>query len=136
LIFKSLPPEFSAFEVNYNNIPDKWDVHKLIAMSVQEDERLKAQNGGLVKYVNHGKKPHKRSFPSKNYQPKNQAESGPSNAPSHGQMKPHGKAPMQNDQPQKPQRAPQQTEFAPNQCHWCKQTGHRKKQCPKWLHHM
>jgi hypothetical protein len=97
LIFKSPPPEFSAFEVNYNTIPDKWDVHKLIVMSIQEEERLKAQNGGLVNYVNHGKKPPKRSFPSKNYQPKNQAESGPSNASSHGQMKPHGKAPVQND---------------------------------------
>jgi hypothetical protein len=63
-------------------------------MSGQEEERLKAQNGGLVNYVNHGKKPQKRSFPSKNYQPKNQAESGPSNASSHEQMKPHGKAPM------------------------------------------
>jgi hypothetical protein len=51
-------------------------------------------------------------------------------------MKPNGKAPMQNDQPQKPQKAPQQMEFAPNQCHWCKKTGHWKKQCPKWLHFM
>jgi hypothetical protein len=66
LIFKSLPPEFSAFEVNYNTIPDKWDVHKLIAMSVHEEERLKAQNGGLVNYVNYGKKPQKRCFPNKN----------------------------------------------------------------------
>jgi hypothetical protein len=56
LVFKSLPQEFSAFEVNCNTIPDKWDIHKLIARCVQEEDRLKAQNGGSVNYVNHSKK--------------------------------------------------------------------------------
>jgi hypothetical protein len=121
LVFKSLPQEFSTFEVNYNTIPDKWDIHKLIAMCVQEEDRLKAQNGGSVNYVNHSKKQvQKKNFPSKNYTPKNQWESGPSNAPN----KPHGKGPAQDDQSHKP---PVQQEVAPNQCLWCKKTRHWKK---------
>jgi hypothetical protein len=130
LVFKSLPQEFSAFEVNYNTILDKWDIHKLIAMCVQEEDRLKDQNGGSVNYVNHSKKQvQKKNFPNKNYTPKNQWESGPSNAPN----KPHGKGPAQDDQSHKP---PVQQEVAPNQCLWCKKTGHWKKECPKWMKHM
>ena len=88
LVFKSLPPEFSTFAINYNSMTEKWDMHKLIAMCVQEEERLKAQNGGLVNYLQQNKQ--KRSFPTKNFKAKNQWESGPSNA----QGKPHGKAPI------------------------------------------
>jgi hypothetical protein len=99
-------------------------------MCVQEEDRLKAQNGGSVNYVNHSKKPmQKKSFPSKNYPPKNQWESGPSNAPS----KPHGKGPAQDDQSHK---ALVQKEVAPNQCLWCKKMGHCPKECPKWMKHM
>jgi hypothetical protein len=66
LVFKSLPQEFSAFEVNYNTILDKWDIHKLIAMCVQEEDRLKDQNGGSVNYVNHSKKQvQKKNFPNR-----------------------------------------------------------------------
>jgi hypothetical protein len=36
LVFKSLPPEFSTFEVNYNSLTKKWDLHKLVSMCVQE----------------------------------------------------------------------------------------------------
>ena len=92
LVFKSLPQEFSTFAVNYNSMTEKWDMHKLIAMCVQEEERIKAQNGGLVNYLQQNKQ--KRSFPNKNFKAKNQWESGPSNA----QGKPHGKAPIQHDQ--------------------------------------
>ena len=42
LIFVSLPKEFEAFVVNYNLQLEKWDIEKLIAMCVQEEERLRA----------------------------------------------------------------------------------------------
>ena len=42
LVFASLPKEYETFVVNYNMQPDKWDIEKLIAMCVQEEERLKS----------------------------------------------------------------------------------------------
>jgi len=42
LVFASLPKEYETFIVNYNMQPDKWDIEKLIAMCVQEEERLKS----------------------------------------------------------------------------------------------
>ena len=41
LVFAFLPKEYETF-VKYNMQPDKWDIEKLIAMCVQEDERLKS----------------------------------------------------------------------------------------------
>ncbi|XP_066375010.1 uncharacterized protein [Miscanthus floridulus] len=45
LIFSSLPKEYETFIVNYNLQPDKWDIEKLIAICVQEEERLKSSHG-------------------------------------------------------------------------------------------
>ena len=42
LVFASLPKEYEIFVLNYNMQPDKWDIEKLIAMCVQEEERLKS----------------------------------------------------------------------------------------------
>jgi hypothetical protein len=47
LIFNSLPKEFKTFEVNYNSMNDKWALENLIAMCVQEKERIKRNNGGV-----------------------------------------------------------------------------------------
>jgi hypothetical protein len=47
LIFNSLPKEFKTFEVNYNSVNDKWTLDKFIAMCVQEEERIKCNNGGV-----------------------------------------------------------------------------------------
>jgi molybdopterin converting factor small subunit len=47
LIFNSLLKEFETFEVNYNSMSDKWTLEKFIAMCVQEEERIKRNNGGV-----------------------------------------------------------------------------------------
>jgi hypothetical protein len=121
-----LPPEFSTFEVNYNSLTEKWDLHKLVNMCVQEEERLKQQNGGSVNFLQNTNK--KRTFGSKGCKAKNQNESGPSHAPSKSQ----GKAPAQQFQHQRDKKPT----VAPNQCLWCKETGHWQKDCPKWMKHI
>jgi hypothetical protein len=56
LIFASLPKEFNTFVVNYNIQPEKWDLDRCMAMCVQEEERMKATNGGTLHYVKDNKK--------------------------------------------------------------------------------
>jgi hypothetical protein len=46
-----LPKEYETFVVNYNMQTDKWDIEKLIAMCVQEVERLKSSHGDSVCHV-------------------------------------------------------------------------------------
>lgn len=40
-ILNSLPPEYGAFQMNYNTMKDKFSVHELHSMLVQEETRLK-----------------------------------------------------------------------------------------------
>jgi molybdopterin converting factor small subunit len=61
LIFNSLPKEFETFEVNYNSMNDKWTLEKFIAMCVQEEKRIKHNNGG-VDSVNMAKHHQKRKI--------------------------------------------------------------------------
>jgi hypothetical protein len=56
LIFAFLPKEFDTFVINYNIQPEKWDLEKLIAMCVQEEERIKVSHGGTINYVKEKKK--------------------------------------------------------------------------------
>jgi hypothetical protein len=107
---------------------EKWDLHKLIYLCVQEEDRLKAQNGGFLNYVQNNTK--KRTFGSKGYKPKNQHESGGfSSNPS----KPHGKAPVQSDQPHPSQG---KKSVPKDSCMWCKEQGHWQKDCVKWMKYM
>jgi hypothetical protein len=98
VIFASLPKEFDTFVVNYNILPEKWDLERCMAMCVQEEERIKAANGGTLSFV----KDNKRKNININ-----------ANSPS----KPKGKSPMQHQ--------PQQNRFAvnKNQCLYCKKEG-------------
>jgi hypothetical protein len=77
LVMASLHKEFDNFVINYNMSPDKWDIEKMIAMCVQEEDRLKASNGGSINYV--------KDYRKRNYHNRNQG------SPS----KPHGKGPQQ-----------------------------------------
>lgn len=76
-IMTSLSKEFSQFTINYNAMKDKWSIDKLMAMCVQEEERLKAQR---IDYVNQAQdelrkheydlfKPKKQQFKKKGQQP-------------------------------------------------------------------
>ena len=56
LVFASLPKEYETFVVNYNMQPDKWNIKKLIAMCVQEEERLKSSHGDSANHVKDNKK--------------------------------------------------------------------------------
>jgi hypothetical protein len=56
LVFASLPKEYETFVVNYNLQQDKWDTEKLIAMCVQEAERLKSSHGDLANHMKKNKK--------------------------------------------------------------------------------
>jgi molybdopterin converting factor small subunit len=111
LIFNSLPKEFKTFEVNYNSMNDKWTLEKFIAMYVQEEERIKRNNGG-VDIVNMAKHHQKRkNFPPKPYAPKKEDK---------------GKAvSMSSDPP-----------VDKDQCIWCKKRGHYQKNCIEFLKHL
>ena len=65
LVFASLPKEYETFVVNYNMQPDKWDIEKLIAMCVQEEDRLKSSQGDSANLV---KDNNKKNF-NKNAKP-------------------------------------------------------------------
>ncbi|XP_066375204.1 uncharacterized protein [Miscanthus floridulus] len=69
LVFTSLPKEYETFVVNYNMKPDKWDIEKLIAMCIQEEERLKSSQGDSANLVKDNKK---KNF-NKNVKPQGKA---------------------------------------------------------------
>ncbi|XP_066342183.1 uncharacterized protein [Miscanthus floridulus] len=66
LVFASLPKEYETFVINYILQPDKWDNEKLIAMCVQEEERLKSSHGDSINHVKENKK---KNFNNKNAKP-------------------------------------------------------------------
>lgn len=55
-IMTSLPSQFDPFKINYNSLREKWSISDLIAMCVQEEERLKADKKDHVNHVSHGQK--------------------------------------------------------------------------------
>jgi hypothetical protein len=111
LIFNSLSKEFKTFEVNYNSMNDKWTLKKFIAMCVQEEERIKRNNGGVdsVSMAKHHQK--RKNFPPKPYAPKKEDK---------------GKAVSMNSNPH----------VDKDQCMWCKKRGHYQKNCIEFLKHL
>jgi hypothetical protein len=75
LVMSSLPKEFEPFEIDYNSQPESWGIEKLIAMCVQEEERIKEARDDSINHVKHNKK---KNFsispqPKKNYSHDNKA---------------------------------------------------------------
>ena len=121
LIMASLPKEFEAFVVNYNSQPDNWGVEKLMAMCVQEEERIKALHGGnSVNHVKHNYK--KKNYPNNSSYSKNY-NSKPSSS------KPHGKAPKYEGK--SPAKEPDVVDK--DTCRHCKEKGHYMKDCVEFL---
>ena len=50
-ILNSLPSEYGPFQMNYYTMKDKWNVHELHSMLVQEETRLKNQGIYSINYV-------------------------------------------------------------------------------------
>ena len=69
LVFTFLPKEYETFVVNYNMQLDKWDIEKLIAMCVQEEDRLKSSQGDSANLMKDKKK---KNF-NKNAKPQGKA---------------------------------------------------------------
>ena len=52
-IINSLPSEYGPFQMNYNTMKDKWNVHELHGMLIQEEVRLKNQWTHSINFVSH-----------------------------------------------------------------------------------
>jgi hypothetical protein len=86
LVMSSLPKEFEAFETNYNSQSQNWGIEKLIAMCVQEEERIKDACGDFINLVKHNKK--------KNFSNSTKSKRSYSHDHKTSSSKGQGKAPM------------------------------------------
>ncbi|GMP36789.1 hypothetical protein CsSME_00008798 [Camellia sinensis var. sinensis] len=105
-IMTSLPAQFGPFKINYNTQKDKWKMSELIAMCVQEEERLKAEKPDMAHLTTLG--PTKKIFKKGKSKKKKNA----------------------NDETHK------SNEENKIRCHFCRKKGHIRKDCPgfkSWL---
>jgi hypothetical protein len=56
LVMSSLSKEFEGFEINCNSQPKNWGIEKLIAMCIQEEEKIKDVHDDFINHVKHNKK--------------------------------------------------------------------------------
>ena len=52
-ILNSLPPQYGPFQINYNNMKEKWNVNQLAIMLNQEEARLKQLEQHSIHLINH-----------------------------------------------------------------------------------
>ncbi|KAH1202235.1 hypothetical protein GmHk_17G048746 [Glycine max] len=103
-ILNSLPSEYGPFQISYNTMKDKWNVHELHNMLVQKEIGLKNQVSHLVHYVSH----------------QGNQRTGKKLVKKHDK----GKGPLKiNDGLKK--------ELKGNNCNFCGKSGHFQKDCPK-----
>jgi len=102
-ILNSLPFEYGPFHMNYNTMKNKWNVHELHNMLVQEDTRLKNLGSHSIQYV------------------KNQRAVGKKVTKKHGK----GKGPLKIDE------FSTKIQKKNDKCHSCEKSGHFQKDCIK-----
>ncbi|KAJ9553455.1 hypothetical protein OSB04_017500 [Centaurea solstitialis] len=115
-IMTSLPTQFGPFKINYNTQKEKWKMSELIAMCVQEEERLKIEKPDVAHLTT--TTPNKRKFNdgAKGSHKGNKSYTGPSKSQKTG-----------------PSTSGTKREA---KCRFCKKFGHTQHDCPKfkeWL---
>ncbi|XP_028223512.1 uncharacterized protein LOC114405010 [Glycine soja] len=101
-ILNSLLSEYGPFQMNYNTMKDKWNVHELYSILVQDEAKLKNQGNHSVHYENNqgvGKKVNKK----------------------------HGK----DKGPLKIVESSTKIHKKNETCHFCGKSGHFQMNCPK-----
>ncbi|KAK9048283.1 hypothetical protein SSX86_032755 [Deinandra increscens subsp. villosa] len=112
-IMTSLPPQFDLFKINYNTQKEKWKMSELIAMCVQEEERLKLEKPDVAHLTTSNPNKKKGSF-------KGKGEMGNKSKPN--KISTPG--------------ASTSTFKGTPKCRFCHKKGHTQRDCPKfkeWL---
>lgn len=126
-IMTSLPAQFGPFKINYNTQKEKWKMSELIAMCVQEEERLKVEKPDVAHLTTTHHKNKRFHKGGKGFRNKekgvntNKNKSGSSNVGSANANKAGSSGSNTNAGPK---------------CHFCKTHGHIQKDCAKfreWL---
>jgi len=102
-ILNSLPSEYGPFQMNYNTMKDKWNVHELHSMLVQEETQLKNLGSHSIQYV------------------KNQGAVGKKVTKKHGK----GKGPLKIDE------SSTKIQKKNDKCHFCGKSRNFQKDCIK-----
>ncbi|KAJ0862094.1 putative RNA-directed DNA polymerase [Helianthus annuus] len=114
-IITSLPSSFEAFKINYNTQKEKWTMSELVAMCVQEEERMRMdRHTDVANFTTSNPKKRKH-----NYQRKDASKVHKSNPNT------NASAPSSS-----------KNSLGSIRCKFCKKTGHMQKECPdfkEWL---
>ncbi|RVW83257.1 hypothetical protein CK203_039611 [Vitis vinifera] len=105
-IINSLPSQYAPFQMGYNTIKDKWNVHELHNLLIQEEVRLKKQGVHSI-----------------NLMDQQEAETKPKKKNGKGKQGLH-KVNVSSTQVHK-------KEHKNDKCHFCKKPGHYQKDCLK-----
>ncbi|VFQ75379.1 unnamed protein product [Cuscuta campestris] len=109
-IMTSLPASFEAFKVNYNTQKVKWSMNELIAMCVQEEERLKLDKPDVAYLMTANPKKRKGNVDKKEVSKVQKRDASASSSSKNSKGKSY--------------------------CKFCRKEGHRQKDCQdfkEWL---